>query len=564
MEGDLTLINVDYYEGYEKLLSKYPLKSGQVFRCKISKMTGDGSETYTLAIYIDINGSTRMNTGNIIFLNNEDDRVQLENPDSGKLYVTLDTKTFYITEYGNWNVVSNINDVKHIFFLNNLTVSTIYKQSNGVSTPYAPRTVASAVYLSSGATVEDLAKNVTRLSTSIAHVTATMAEQVSFEVPYPFENYMTLGNSMLVFVGTTFIVNTRYSLSSDYSTISFLNGMNVKKGRDVTFVFLYNSRPMLNGSAPLSYMTYDGGYMADATLPIQKMKKYSSSIYNKDYDCVATSKAIADLYETLLTKLDNIGSRYAIYAKAFGTSTAYQLDVPNFVLTDFDIIHMRANVACGNNATLQINNGEPIPIYASFTDRLVSGDISENEVVTLTYNADENRFYIISDTGTMITSTQFLYLTTKDGEDTFDLSQLDFNPTFDVLEVYQDGLLLTEGEHYTVGDNNSTVTLLGYTADQYTEFTFRILTIDKAMPGASANRLNAQASVTLSNETNTTTRMSRSAVRANELFNTGKWDVITDDGGSNNLSFVYNGIIAITMTPNGEIIANKFSNRTNN
>lgn len=560
MEGDLTLIEIDYYEGYEKLLSKYPMKSGQVIKCSITP-DKDYEEKIDL-IYIDINSSSRLNTENIIFLNTEDDRVQLEEPQESKLYVTLDTKTFYINQYKNWVVVSNINNIKHIFFLNNLTVSTLYKQSNGVSTPYAPRTLASAVYLSSGATVEDLAKNITRISTSIASVTATINEQTSFEVPYPFDNYMTLGNSMMVYIGTTFITNTRYSLSPDYSTIYFLNGMNVKKGRDVTFVFLYNSRPMLNGSAPTSYMTYDGGYMGDATLPIQKMKKYSSSLYNKDIDCVATSKAIADLYETILTKLDNIGSKYSIYAKAFGTSTAYQLDIPNFVLTDFDIIHMRTNVACGDNATLQINNGDPIPIYASFTDRLVAGDIAENEVVTLTYNADENRFYIISDTGTMITSTQFVYLTTEDEEDTFDLSQLDYNPTFDILEVYQDGFMLTKDEHYTVGENNNSVTLLGYTAEQYTEFTFRILTIDKAMPGASSTSLNAQASVTLSNE-NTPTRMSRSAVRANELFNTGKWDVITDAGGSNNLSFVYNGVIAITMTPNGEIITNKISTRSN-
>ena len=563
MEGDLILIDADFYEGYDQLLNRYPMKAGQVFRCTVRGTTGDGSDSTSIIVYIDLNNSTRMSTNSIIFLATEDDRIQLQDPDSGKLYVTLDTKTFYITQYDNWVTVSNVNDIKHIFFLNNLTVSTIYRQSNGNTTPYAPRTIGSAVYLSSGATVEDLARNVTRLSTSIAHVTATMNEQTSFEVPYPFENYMTLGNSMMVFVGTTFIVNTRYSLSSDYSVLYFLNGMHVKKGRDVTFVFLYNSRPMLNGSAPLSYMTYDGGYMADATLPIQKLEKYSSSLYNKDLDCVATSKAIADLYETLLSKIDNLDSKYAIYAKAFGTGTAYQIDVPNFVLSDFSIIHMRANVACGNNATLKVNNGEAIPIYATFTDRLVAGDIAEGEVVTLTYNADENRFYIISDTGTMITSTQFIYLTSKDGEDTFDLSQLDYNPTFDILEVYQDGFMLTEDEHYTVGTNNDSVTLLGYTADQYTEFTFRILTIDKAMPGAARSTLNAHASRTIDlNELeNTSARMSRTAKRASEVFNTGKWDIITDEGGSNNLSFVYNGMIAITMTPSGEVIANKFSNR---
>lgn len=560
MEGDLTLIEIDHYDGYEQLLNQYPIKSGQVFKCALIDTSVQQLRTNSTVVYIDINSNTRMNTNNIIFLDTESDLDSLEDTSNGNVFVTLDTKTFYTYIYGNRTVVSNMNDIKHIFYLDKLTVSTLYKEStDGVSTPYAPRTIASAVYLSSGASVEDLAKNITRLSTSIASVTATILEQTSFEVPYPFDNYMTLGNSMMVFVGTTFISNTRYSLSSDYSTITFLNGMNVKKGRDVTFVFLYNSRPMLNGSNPISFMTYDGGYMADASLPIQKMKKYSSSLYNKDIDCVATSKAISDLYETLLTKIDSIGSNYAIYVKASGTGNAYHVDLPNFVLSDFSIIHMRANVACSDNATLQVNSGENIPIYASFTDRLVANDIAENEVVTLTYNADEKRFYIISSTGTIVTSTQFIYLTTKDGESTFDISRLDYNPTVDVLEVYQDGILLTQGEHYTVGENNDSVVLEGYTADAYTEFTFKILTVAKAMPGSISRNTTAQASVTL----NSTTRMSKTAVRANELFNTGKWEILTDSSGSNNLSFVYNGIIAITMTPTGEIIANKFLNRSN-
>lgn len=559
MEGDLILVNVDFYEGYEQLLNRYPMKAGQVFRCSVSGTSGDGSETTSIVVYIDVNNSTRFSTNSIIFLANEDARVQLSNPDDTKLYVTLDTKTFYVSSYGAWNIVTNVTDIKHIFFLNNLTVSTIYKKANGNTTPYAPRTIGSAVYLSSGATVEDLARNITRLSTSIAHVTATMNNQTSFEVPYPFENYMTLGNSMMVFVGTTFIVNTRYSLSSDYSVLYFLNGMNVKKGRDVTFVFLYNSRPMLNGSAPLSYMTYDGGYMADATLPIQKMEKYSSSLRNKDLDCVATSKAVADLYETLLSKIDKLDSKYAVYAKAFGTSTAYQVDIPNFVLTDFSIIHMRANVACGNNPTLKVNNGTAYPIYATFTDRLMSGDVAENEVITLTFNEDEGRFYVISDTGVVVVSTQFTYTTTKDGEDTFDISNLDISPIQDILEVYQDGFMLTEGIHYT-NNHNGTITLLGYTAEEYTEFTFRSLSVEKSMP-SSASTYGFTTSHTLNSEVDTVSSYSVSTRSTNALYSTGKWDVLTDDGRSNNLSFVYNGNIVITMTPTGEIIANKYSTR---
>ena len=48
----------------------------------------------------------------------------------------------------------------------------------------------------------------------------------------------------------------------------------------------------------------DGKYIAKGTIPIDRMERRSSALTDNDIGAVATSAAVARLYENILTKLE--------------------------------------------------------------------------------------------------------------------------------------------------------------------------------------------------------------------------------------------------------------------
>ena len=127
----------------------------------------------------------------------------------------------------------------------------------------------------------------------------------------------------------------------------------------------------------------DGKYIANKSIPIIKMEKVSSSLYEEDINTVATSAAVARLYESLLNKIEAIGNNYARYAKSTGTSTQLKITLPNYTLTDCSLIYVRLNVSPDNDATISVNGGPQIPIYRDYFNKIATGDVFEEEVLSL-------------------------------------------------------------------------------------------------------------------------------------------------------------------------------------
>ena len=70
-----------------------------------------------------------------------------------------------------------------------------------------------------------------------AYVNATTNNQTEFVIPFPFEKYMVYGNNFLLFIGTAFIDDRRYSVIDNMIILD----EGIDSGRSLTFVFLYNA-----------------------------------------------------------------------------------------------------------------------------------------------------------------------------------------------------------------------------------------------------------------------------------------------------------------------------------
>lgn len=534
-----------YNETDSMNLSSLPLVEGQII------YLFDTGEAY-----YDINGGTRLKTTAVVWLATEEERLNYSNPDSYTIYCPLDSKSFYRHDsFRGWYLVDQTTDIEDILEIyDKMILGTITKGSGTQQQLYAPRGLARGIYTDNGVTVEDILKTLTRLGTGTATVTATQAGQKSFNIPYPFENYDTGGNTFMVFIGTTFVANNRYTVNGDILT--FIDDTAVQNGRTVTFVFLYNSKHPLTTELVNPYM--DGKYIAKGTIPIDRMERRSSALTDNDIGAVATSAAVARLYENILTKLEALGSPQARYIQAGGDGLNITAHAPSYVLRDFDIIHLRMNTSIKQDATLSVNGGEAIPIYMDFYNRIIGGAVYPNEVISLFYNDQEKRFYAFTGLPFHITTSELVYTTVEDGEVNFNYEALDFDYMMDHLTVYQDGIRLVNNYNYR--DNyNGSISLLGYTAKKNTEFTFlatRLSRMGVGVPsGASTTYVepdeNPGGSGTVYNPIDDDQGQ-------NETFVSGNWSIYSDNLGSNNLMFLYNDVLKVVMTPTGQVIANEF------
>lgn len=538
-----------YKETTRDQLSQLAIQSGQIIRCY------DTSE-----IFYDVTNSTRIKTTKVQLLSTEDDRVALEDPNDVTLYITIDSKSFYRYLYDEWKTVSDSSDIVDIIAIyTGLNIGTSYVNQGADKIRYGLRTLAKAVYTEDGHTVEEALMNITKLGTSIAFVTATQNNQTSFEIPFPFEEYLEKGNSFMVYIGTTFVDNRRWTMSSDQKSINFMDGYSVKLGRTVTFVFLFNSKAPIN--TELLSTNMDGKYLANGTVPIIKMERYSSSLTLDDINSVATSAAVHRLYTNLLNKLDAMNSKYTTYMTSTGDGTTLAASSNGFVLEDSSIIHLRLNTSIMNNATLSINGGDPIPIYRDFFNPIATGDAFERDVLSLFYSEEDGRFYVFTGIHYRLYKRVMLYTTLNDYEDTFNIQALDFDPIHEILDVYQDGIYLVEGAHY-VNNNNGSISLLGYQAPYDTEFIFRTEGLDKVSVQNTittlAEGVPEQPEPNPGGEGDVYEDESQDI---NDNVTVGNWRIYTDVNGSNNLLFLYNNLLKFTMTPAGEFIASTLTER---
>ena len=78
------------------------------------------------------------------------------------------------------------------------------------------------------------------IAKEVIDIDAVVDGQTEFDIPLPFENYLKLGNSLMVFANQTFIDSSRYILDKDLNKITLRNYNDaLKAGQTLSFLYFY-------------------------------------------------------------------------------------------------------------------------------------------------------------------------------------------------------------------------------------------------------------------------------------------------------------------------------------
>lgn len=335
---------------------------------------------------------------------------------------------------------------------------------------YAPRTLSTAVYTEAGESIDMRLKSISKVGLAMRHVLATEERQQTFTIPFPFDNYLTEGNSFWLYVGGIMVDERRYYISEDGTTITFIDSDDyVEKDRTCTFLFWYNSATPETGVL----LVMDGKYITPRTIETNRLAHVSDSIDLNAPDAVASARAVCTLRNVLNERIDGLAGNVSVTCLADSTSTATELvvKIPNYQLRDSNMIHIRLLEDLGPNATLQVNDEPAMPIYNG-NNRVEAGPLA-GEIINVSFSSLENRFYIYG-TSTFKLETTYYHNSPEVGTSTIPFT-LSYNPLVDKLVVWYNGVRMFEDVNYTL--NESSITLLDFESEAGDLFTFELTQI---------------------------------------------------------------------------------------
>ena len=221
----------------------------------------------TCDFYHDTLDSIRNRVSDFIYVSTEAQRLAIMAPITEKLYFVHETNTMYIHYGEDWITIGSAS-------FSPTDTTQFGSLIGGVLTvngaKCAPKTKSALVYNSDGSTVEDKLGTITKLGLSTATTAATEDLQKIFSIPFPFENYISLGNAMLIHIGGMYIDPNRYTITNNYLVLNS-NETGVELGRSVLYTFIYNS-----GNVVTSQLL-NGSYIVDGSL---ELSKTSSTFFN--------------------------------------------------------------------------------------------------------------------------------------------------------------------------------------------------------------------------------------------------------------------------------------------
>lgn len=347
-------------------------------------------------------------------------------------------------------------------------IPTTIVDSKGIV--YAPRSLSTSVYMESGESIDVRLRSISKVGLAMRHVIATEERQQTFTIPYPFDNYLSEGNSFWIYVGGIMVDSRRYYISEDGSQITFIDSDDyVEKDRTCTFLFWYNSATPDTGVL----LVMDGKYITPRTIETNRLANVSDSIDLNDPEAVASSRAVCTLRNVVNERVDALAGNVSVTCLADESSTSTELIVriPNYILSDSNMIHIRLREDLGPNATLQVNDEPALPIYNG-NNRVEGGPLA-GEIINVSFNSLDNRFYIYG-VSTFKLETTYYSNSPEEGSSTIPFN-LSYNPLVDKLGVYYNGIKLFPDINYTL--NESSITLLDFVSEVGDLFTFELTQI---------------------------------------------------------------------------------------
>ena len=349
---------------------------------------------------------------------------------------------------------------------------TMRSQVTGMN--LAPRTLASAVYTSTGESVEALIANSYRLGYKTISIVAPYDGYNMMQIPYPFQDYVQPGNVMELYHN-----GLRLNEDKDYVVeglaLRILDQHYVYAGDTLTFIFTYNSTNV--SSSPQRQMVIEGGYITRHSIPTDRLESVTDSYTLGLSDTVATSKALTDAYTRVNERIDRLETDYkgSYYATAGGTSDIVTVVIPEMPpLQDGTEINVKLTKNLNNGAVLRLNTDENRPIFVNGTR--TTGVYRAGELITLVYNLDINAF-LVKLYGDYKITTYYYHTRAQGNESIIQFAIPKYVPGITTLRVYQNNLRLFDTINYTVKDN--AIRLLEYTAEAGDIFSFEVDVVEK-------------------------------------------------------------------------------------
>ena len=342
------------------------------------------------------------------------------------------------------------------------TISVLLQTTDGQI--QLPVTSADNVYDKNGNSIQSFINNTTRLGFSVSYIYATTNNQTSFEFDYPFEDY---SDMLEVRIGTTYIDNTRYQITKHYTeghytsaTLDFI-GETIENGRRIDLVWIFNSAYEDGGK--VKFMS--GAKIADSTIPISKLQKYSDSYSYADGNSVATSKALANLYTDLSTVINSNNQNMFTCADSFTGDSCIDIIIDDINPKDGDIFIVTTAGLKLSTCTLQFKiykhsiSGTTIIIklYNIKTpdgNSLVKG-FANNQV--LKFKIEGENAILLSGISSEIRTSRYIY-DCMDQEYTIPFDNLSYN-TGDLIHVYRNGVRLFQDLDYYIDNTKEIITL---------------------------------------------------------------------------------------------------------
>lgn len=315
-----------------------------------------------------------------------------------------------------------------------------------------PITVADNVYDKNGNSIQSLLDGMTRLAFSVSYIYATQDNQTSFEFEYPFEDY---SDMLEVRIGTTYVDNTRYQITKHYddnghyksATLDFI-GESIENGRRIDLVWIFNS--VYEKGTKVNFMS--GSKIADSTIPIYKLEKYSDSYFYPNSNSVATSKALTNLYNELINAI-NANNQNLFHCPDKSTSNnIIKVNIDrNAKDNDVIIVTTASNKLSSVKLTINDTNYN---IKTPNGNNITKGFIN-NQVIK--FKIDNGEAIILSGISNEIRSNKYIH-NCQDQEYIISFNGLLYN-TGDLIHVYRNGVRLFQDLDYSLNTVDETITL---------------------------------------------------------------------------------------------------------
>ena len=328
-----------------------------------------------------------------------------------------------------------------------------------------PVTRADAIFDRNGNTIQSRLDNSTRVGFASDYIKVSYEDQSTFEITYPFPNYRDGGNFMQLYVGTTVIDKSRYSINEVESddgkvygcTINFFTDT-FEIGRRIDILFIFNT-PSIDGK---EFEAIDGHILASHTLPIEKIEKYSNSYTLNDSSSIATSKAVCDLYEATYEMIVSKGSK-AVYAKDLSpnspsTITVNTINDEVILSGQYILISVITQSSKNKNLTLSVISMKDKITKQSITTNFnidLLQIIGPNKLVRFLVNQDEAMALNVTDI--KLNNSRYIHYC-EDAENVISFKGLDYSDS-SILKVYRNGVRLFKDMDYSLNYSTETITL---------------------------------------------------------------------------------------------------------